>query len=338
VRERPVPPGARCPGRGIAPALERLILECLDKVPERRPSGAAALAGRLAGLAALLGRGRQRPAAATSAADTADLAASGIARAVAHAPAAETVDLAPVPRTRDAAASGAIGPASRADLRAGSRWRRRAALVGLAGAALGVAVALGVLEGPDRGSSQVASEAGLNRPGDSPATAVAATAPAGAGSDLAPRPLPDSRPARGLAVDAAPDSRPTGGLAVGAAPGPDSTGRPGRASGPPPASDPHPPGAGAASESAAAGARPAGGRTANQLRAERHVRAAEAARRSGNLLRQLAEADQARRLDPHSRRAAQLMGEALVKSGDRANGCPLLRRSPRLFRQAGCAD
>jgi hypothetical protein len=54
-------------------------------------------------------------------------------------------------------------------------------------------------------------------------------------------------------------------------------------------------------------------------------------------LRQLAEADQARRLDPRNRRAAELVGEALVKSGDRARGCPLLRRS-RWKRDLGCPD
>jgi tRNA A-37 threonylcarbamoyl transferase component Bud32 len=75
----------------------------------------------------------------------------------------------------------------------------------------------------------------------------------------------------------------------------------------------------------------------SQLQAEKHVRAAEAARSAGNLLRQLSEADEARHLDPKNRRAAELMGEALVKSGDSARGCPLLRGS-RLYRQVGCAD
>ena len=77
-------------------------------------------------------------------------------------------------------------------------------------------------------------------------------------------------------------------------------------------------------------------RTAAQIQADKHLRAAEAARKSGNLLLQLAQADQAHRLDPKNRRAAELMGEALVKSGDKARGCPLLRHS-RLYRQVGCA-
>jgi hypothetical protein len=78
-------------------------------------------------------------------------------------------------------------------------------------------------------------------------------------------------------------------------------------------------------------------RSESQLQADKHVRAAEAARQQGNLLRQLSEADEARQLDPRNRRAAELMGEALVKSGDLARGCPLLRGS-RLYRQVGCAD
>jgi len=75
----------------------------------------------------------------------------------------------------------------------------------------------------------------------------------------------------------------------------------------------------------------------SQLQAEKHVRAAEAARAEGNLLRQLSEADEARHLDSKNRRATELMGEALVKSGDLARGCPLLRGS-RMYRQVGCSD
>jgi hypothetical protein len=71
---------------------------------------------------------------------------------------------------------------------------------------------------------------------------------------------------------------------------------------------------------------------------DRHLRAAEAARRRANHLLQLAEADAARRLDPGNRRARLLMGEALVKSGDRKKGCPLLQGSARLYREVGCAD
>jgi len=88
---------------------------------------------------------------------------------------------------------------------------------------------------------------------------------------------------------------------------------------------------------AAAPPSPTRKRSETQLQAEKHVRAAEAARSAGNLLRQLSEADEARHLDPKNRRAAELMGEALVKSGDLARGCPLLRGS-RMYRQVGCSD
>ena len=78
-------------------------------------------------------------------------------------------------------------------------------------------------------------------------------------------------------------------------------------------------------------------KSSSQVQAEKHIRAAEAARRDGNFLLQLAQADEARQLDPKNRRAAELMGEALVKSGDSERGCRLLRGS-RLHRQVGCAD
>ncbi len=73
VRETPVPPAARCPQLGIAPELDRLILECMEKEPERRPPGARVLGERLAALAAELGRGAQRVAPETAASETAEL-------------------------------------------------------------------------------------------------------------------------------------------------------------------------------------------------------------------------------------------------------------------------
>lgn len=58
-----------------------------------------------------------------------------------------------------------------------------------------------------------------------------------------------------------------------------------------------------------------------------HLAAAEAARRRGNRLQQLAEADAALRLAPHNRRAAFLVGDALIASGDRRRGCRYLQRA-----------
>ena len=62
----------------------------------------------------------------------------------------------------------------------------------------------------------------------------------------------------------------------------------------------------------------------------RHLAAAEAARRSGNRLRQLAEADAALAVDRRHVRARFLMGEALLETGDTANGCKYLRMAKRV--------
>ena len=62
----------------------------------------------------------------------------------------------------------------------------------------------------------------------------------------------------------------------------------------------------------------------------KHVAAAEAARRSGNRLRQLAEADAALAVDNRHVRARFLMGEALLETGDASNGCKYLRMAKRL--------
>jgi len=64
-----------------------------------------------------------------------------------------------------------------------------------------------------------------------------------------------------------------------------------------------------------------------------HLGAAESARKAGNSLKQIAEADSALRLDAKNRRAAYLLGDALVKSGDKARGCSYLRKA-RSLREA----
>lgn len=61
-----------------------------------------------------------------------------------------------------------------------------------------------------------------------------------------------------------------------------------------------------------------------------HLAAAERARRAGNRLRQLAEADAALERDPRHVRARFLMGEALLETGDAANGCRYLRSAKRV--------
>jgi len=302
VRDAPVPPSRRSPQLAIAPGLDRLILDCLEKSPERRPPGALALGQRLAALAASLGHAPERASTDTSASETAELVTG---RVEAAARAAETLDLHPVARAQ----AGAEAP-HQAIAR---RPRRRARTVALAigGVALGAAIALGALYGgastePGARSSEASS-------GESPARAVA------------PAPEPETDPEPASSGQEAHPAGAAGDPAVGDPVAGD------------PVAGPRADGDGQAGASSAADPND-GHRSARQSRVEKHLRAAEAARRAGNLLLQLAEADQARQLDPQNRRAALLMGEALVKSGDRARGCPLLRRSARHYRRAGCAD
>jgi eukaryotic-like serine/threonine-protein kinase len=73
-----------------------------------------------------------------------------------------------------------------------------------------------------------------------------------------------------------------------------------------------------------------------------HIDAAAEAKRAGNRLRQLAEADAALQLDPRNVRARLLFADALIASGDLDRGCKYLRdlgRNPTArerARQAGC--
>ncbi len=83
-------------------------------------------------------------------------------------------------------------------------------------------------------------------------------------------------------------------------------------------------------------------RSAARQRVATHLAAAGAARRAGNTLKQIAEAHEALGLDRRSTRAAYLLGDALIRSGDKDNGCKYLRRARRSSsartraRQAGC--
>jgi serine/threonine-protein kinase len=76
-------------------------------------------------------------------------------------------------------------------------------------------------------------------------------------------------------------------------------------------------------------------RTDSRLAA--HLAAADAARRKGNRLKQIAEADQALQLDRHSQRARYLLGDALLTT-DRTNGCRYLRSAPRIGAARARAD
>ena len=72
-----------------------------------------------------------------------------------------------------------------------------------------------------------------------------------------------------------------------------------------------------------------------------HLKAAEAALRTGNRLRQLAEADLALGEDPRNVRAKYLLADALIKGGDNERGCSVLRglgRYPLALARANAAN
>ncbi len=74
----------------------------------------------------------------------------------------------------------------------------------------------------------------------------------------------------------------------------------------------------------------------------RHLEAAETARRGGKHLKQIAHASEALQLDARHQRARFLLGDALIETGDQANGCKYLRTATRVAgareraRTAGC--
>jgi serine/threonine-protein kinase len=108
---------------------------------------------------------------------------------------------------------------------------------------------------------------------------------------------------------------------------------PGSASGSPSAS-------GSGSGSATVAAPP----SASASPAAPYIAAAQAARASGNHIKQLTEADLAVRKDPHNPEARFLLGDALIAGGDIQNGCEYLRSVRRLpkaraaLAAAGCPD
>tara|TARA_R110002073_G_scaffold24260_7_gene82001 strand:+ start:3646 stop:5073 length:1428 start_codon:yes stop_codon:yes gene_type:complete len=70
-----------------------------------------------------------------------------------------------------------------------------------------------------------------------------------------------------------------------------------------------------------------------------HLQAAEQARRAGNILKQLSEANASLRSNPRGKRAAFLAGEALQKSGDKVAACKFFRRAGKKHAAAaGCSD
>ena len=84
-------------------------------------------------------------------------------------------------------------------------------------------------------------------------------------------------------------------------------------------------------------------RRARKRDVARHLAAAEDARRQGNRLKQMAEADSALQLERGNRQAAFLLGDALLAGGDEENACKYLRRARGLsqartaLRRANCS-
>ncbi len=74
-------------------------------------------------------------------------------------------------------------------------------------------------------------------------------------------------------------------------------------------------------------------------RSDPHLQAAEEARRNGQLLKQISEANASLARNPKGRRAAFLAGDGLEKSGDKVQACRFFRRAgKRHYRARGCSD
>jgi serine/threonine-protein kinase len=72
---------------------------------------------------------------------------------------------------------------------------------------------------------------------------------------------------------------------------------------------------------------------------DEHLRAAEKARRAGNILKQLSESNASLGVNPKGKRAAYLAGDALKRSGDKVAACKFFRRAGRQhYRAEGCSD
>ncbi|HUQ01443.1 MAG TPA: protein kinase, partial [Kofleriaceae bacterium] len=95
--------------------------------------------------------------------------------------------------------------------------------------------------------------------------------------------------------------------------------------------------ASAAPDAGSSGRDPGRGSDAAPSKLAQHLDASEAARRSGNRLKQMAHADQALELDPRSQRARWLLGDALIVT-DRTNGCKYLRSASRVAAAKARAD
>ncbi len=313
VQAAPTPPSQRRPGLPIPPQLEALVMACLAKAPTQRPANAATLADALGCIA------------------TSDEALP-VSRLSAAATGSRTLELATEALVMRGGARESQGqPHSRGGVLVmpeacrPSRLRRGWTIA----AAAGLTVIAALLTAHLAGEPRHALAPGIER-------GVADAMRSRSGSPSGPS---DGRDLAAHADAVASDEPSSGPLGARAAPGPSAAAPPPkqpRSAQQPPAK--RPPrqqastrrGSPDTAPAAPAPARRDDAATARETRRRDHLQAAEAARRAGNTLKQMAEADGALRLAPRDSKAAYLLGDALITSGDSGTGCSYLARAQEL--------
>ncbi len=279
--------------------LVALMMTCLAKSPDDRPRNMHAVADALAAMASAY---RHETNDETRAASAGDIRAP----ASDHAPLMAVTLPAP---TRVAAQCSsprvAVPPTAMKAGLAPSRARlKKAAAIGCAAVAavvtaawLGILLGESVSPGPSASSASAratASRAYVPSPAKPALTEITAAAVPQPATEHAPKPDDD-----GMTAVA---DRPRGMAARSALP----------------------------SVSASVSSSGAASKSTRRMRLQRHLRAARAAGRDKNWLRQMAEADSALRIAPKHRQAALLLGEALLHSGDTSTACRYLHQAGTL--------
>jgi eukaryotic-like serine/threonine-protein kinase len=334
VREPPQPPSLRRPDLVIPGPLEAVVLQCLAKEPQDRPAGARALSAMLAEIARLqneLSAPQARVSTQVASSSTVDLDAQAVSTAAAaamvqasgmSAHSIRELGMAETMMLNQSAHHQANAPA--AD---GSVARRHAAAGTVHGAP--ALVTSPARPGPRRSRTFWALGSGALILGTVAIAVVGAMLPSS----------PDTSQIREQVteIEAIPSVQ-----AGPAALLPDASAT-AMVADPSDSADEAPADAAPADAAPEHESRPSSSATARGTarRVKAHIAAAERARRAGNQLRQMAEADSALRLAPDSRDAAYLFGDALVHS-DKARGCNYLRQARRLrkarqaYGAAGC--
>ncbi|MCG8421769.1 MAG: protein kinase [Proteobacteria bacterium] len=323
IQEPPISPADCRPDLAISAELSTLVVQCMAKQPDARPVSARVLAQRLAGLETAL-TAQFRPSSGVAAQSTIDLnsadvrvAASQLGAFGKNRPGRErrSADFGHMERPAGVRRSALPNNRSGSPDTRSSRRRPIGILLTLAGA--GAALLVGILvlfPDPDRSPAQTGPDTASASAVDRPSGLVHPGRP-----DVVEPASPAARPD---------DESPSQSLAESLHNA--ATGR----AGPGSVSDP-------ASRGTRDRVRPgqAAKRAARRRRALRHIRAAQQARKAESLSKQIAEAEEAVRIDPANPTANYLFGDALVRSGSRyqdpeslARGCEHLRRARALAR------